>query len=72
MLLALLLRVFRYRVAQAQTLLSGYAGYAYWVYTLLIPAITLCLFGLTNDFHRLIYIPRAPLSAFALTMQIWI
>lgn len=41
MLLALLLRVFRYRIAETGTVLSRYAGYAYWLYTLLIPTLFL-------------------------------
>lgn len=41
MLLALLLRVFRYRIVAAGTLPSRYAAYAYWLYTLLIPTLFL-------------------------------
>ena len=39
MLGALLLRVFRYRAVAAETLLSRFAAYAYWLYTLLIPTL---------------------------------
>ncbi|MBQ9534294.1 MAG: hypothetical protein IJU78_00400 [Clostridia bacterium] len=31
---------------------------------LLIPTLALCIFGLTNDLHRLVYIPTVPLSSF--------
>lgn len=41
MLLALILRVFRYRTVVPGTVLSRYAAYAYWLYTLLIPTLFL-------------------------------
>lgn len=92
MLCALILRVFRYRIVVTGTVPSRYAGYAYWLYTLLIPTLflmtairirrgeeaggkrrellllvptlALCLLGLTNDLHFLIYIPKVPLASF--------
>lgn len=92
MLLALILRVFRYRIVTEGTVPSRYAGYAYWLYTLLIPTLflmtalriwqgdetggkrrellllvptlVLCLLGLTNDLHFLVYIPKVSLSSF--------
>lgn len=92
MLCALILRVFRYRIVVTGTVPSRYAGYAYWLYTLLIPTLflmtairiqrgeeaggkrrellllvptlALCLLGLTNDLHFLVYIPKVPLASF--------